>query len=120
MAAMSDEFNNKRCLHKNKIYFPKENHSIVSLLQYGRREHTLQQQQQQVCALYYTTNYQLGQGGGGGGGLVQNVKQQLFLSCFRFSLATPIKTLLFLMSSTHQSWRLTFAFNLLLGITIYQ
>ena len=28
-------------LHKNKIYFPKENHSIVWLLHYGCREHTL-------------------------------------------------------------------------------
>ena len=32
---------NKRYLHKNHIYFSKENHSIVSLLQYGRCEHTL-------------------------------------------------------------------------------
>ena len=35
------EPNNKRYLQKNKIYFPKENHSIVSLLQYGRCECTL-------------------------------------------------------------------------------
>ena len=40
-AAMLEEPNNKPYLHKNKIYFPKENHSIVSLLQHGRREHTL-------------------------------------------------------------------------------
>ena len=39
---MLEEQNNKAYLHKNKIYFPKENHSIVSLLQYGRRESTLQ------------------------------------------------------------------------------
>ena len=39
--AMLENSNNKRYLHKNKIYFPKENHSIVSLLQYGRREHTI-------------------------------------------------------------------------------
>ena len=41
MAAMLEEPNNKRYLHKNKIYFPKENHSIVSLLQNGCRENTL-------------------------------------------------------------------------------
>ena len=40
-AAMLEEPNNKRWLHKNKTYFPKQNHSIVSLLQYGPREHTL-------------------------------------------------------------------------------
>ena len=40
-AAMLEEPNNKPYLHKNKIYFPKENHSIVALLQYGRRERTL-------------------------------------------------------------------------------
>ena len=40
-AAMLEEPNNKPYLHENKIYFPKENHSIVSLLQHGRREHTL-------------------------------------------------------------------------------
>ena len=41
MAAKLDEPNNKRYLHKNQIYFPKENHSISSLLQYGHSEHTL-------------------------------------------------------------------------------
>ena len=40
-AAMLEERNNKIHLHKNEIYFPKENHFIVSLLQNGRREHTL-------------------------------------------------------------------------------
>ena len=40
-AALLEERNNKIYLHKNKIYFSKENHFIVSLLQYGRREHTL-------------------------------------------------------------------------------
>ena len=38
-SAMLEEPNNKIYLHENKIYFPKENHSIVSLLQYGRCEH---------------------------------------------------------------------------------
>ena len=32
---------NKRYLHYDKIYFPKEIHSIVSLLQYDRRERTV-------------------------------------------------------------------------------
>ena len=41
MAAMLEAPNNERYLHKNKVYFPKENHSIVSLLQYGRCEHYL-------------------------------------------------------------------------------
>ena len=41
MTAMLEEPNDERYLHKNKIYFPKENHYIVSLLQYGRRERTL-------------------------------------------------------------------------------
>ena len=40
-AAMLEEPNNKPYLQTNKIYFPKENHSIVALLQYGRRERTL-------------------------------------------------------------------------------
>ena len=40
-AAMLEEPNNKPYLHKNKIYFPKENHSIDLLLQHGLREHTL-------------------------------------------------------------------------------
>lgn len=31
---MLEKTNNKRDLHKNRIYFPKKNHSIVSLLQY--------------------------------------------------------------------------------------
>lgn len=41
IATMLEELNSKRYLHKNNIYFPKENCSIVLLLQYGRREHTL-------------------------------------------------------------------------------
>ena len=41
MAAMLKEPNNKIYLHKNKIYFLKENHSIVSLIQHGLHENTL-------------------------------------------------------------------------------
>ena len=37
-AAMLEEPNNKRYLHYNKIFFPKENHSIVWVLQYGHSE----------------------------------------------------------------------------------
>ena len=41
MATMLEEPNTKRYLHKNKIYFPEENHFIDSLVQYGGFEHTL-------------------------------------------------------------------------------
>ena len=40
MATMLEE-PNKKYLHKNHIYFPNENHSIVLLIQYGRHDHTL-------------------------------------------------------------------------------
>ena len=40
---MLEDQNNRRYLHKNRIYFPKENHCIVSILQHGRRAHTLYQ-----------------------------------------------------------------------------
>ena len=39
MAAMLDESKSKKHLHKYKMYFPKENHSIVLLLQHGHCEH---------------------------------------------------------------------------------
>lgn len=41
MVAILEEPNNKRYFHKNKIDFPKENHFIVSLHQYGRHEHSM-------------------------------------------------------------------------------
>ena len=41
MAAMLEEPHNKRYLHKIKIYFLKENLSIVSLIQNGFHENTL-------------------------------------------------------------------------------
>lgn len=36
-----EKLDNKSYLRKNKIYFLKDNHSVVSLLQDGRRERTL-------------------------------------------------------------------------------
>lgn len=38
---MLEESDNKRYLHKNDSFYPKEKHFIVSLLQYGRHEHTI-------------------------------------------------------------------------------
>ena len=50
MAAMLEEPNDKRYLRKNKIYFPKENHDIISLFQYGRRE------QNQIKYFFFSFN----------------------------------------------------------------
>ena len=49
MAVMLEEPNSKRYLHKKRIHFPKENHSIVSLVQYGRREHILWVEYRVLC-----------------------------------------------------------------------